>query len=114
MVLTRKKIQRQNLEISGQNKKQQNYRFCIKKRNGKEFCLKVFQGRDLEMINICKHCPVIVITINYKSSLPFPQNRYDKCKCGKLFYNPHCSLLLGTLSINRSAKLVAIFFSILF
>lgn len=84
--------------------------FCIKKRNGKECCLKAFQGRDLEMINVCKHCLVIVITINYKSSLPFPQNGYGKREVGKLFYNPHCSLLLGTLSINSSAKLVVIFF----
>lgn len=62
------------------------------------------------MINVCKHCLVIVITINYKSSLPFPQNGYGKRKVGKLFYTPHCSLLLGTLSINSSAKLVVIFF----
>lgn len=64
------------------------------------------------MTDLCKHCLlVIVITINYKSSLPFPQNRFVKCKALKLFYNPHCSLLLGTLNINSSAnQLQFIFF----
>lgn len=61
------------------------------------------------MMNLCKHCLVLVITINYKSSLPFSQIRYDKCKAENLFYNPHCSLLLG-LNINSSAKLLAFFF----
>lgn len=62
------------------------------------------------MMNLCKHCLVLVMTINYKSSLPFPQIRYDKCEAENLFYNPHCRLLLGTLDVNSSAKLLEIFF----
>lgn len=56
------------------------------------------------MTDLRKHCLVIVIVINYKSSLPFPQNRFDKCKALKLLYDPHCSLLLDTLNVNSSAN----------
>lgn len=33
----------------------------------------------------CKHCLVTVITINYKSSLPFPQTDTVKGKLGSYF-----------------------------
>lgn len=62
------------------------------------------------MINLCKHCLVLVITIKCKFTLTLPQIKYDKCKAENLFYNLHCSLLLGTLNVISSAKLVAIFF----
>lgn len=73
------------------------------KKNGKKICLN-FQERDLEMIDLCKHCFVRVVIINYKSSLPFLQNKYDKCKAEKLFYNLHSSLQLGTRNVNSSAN----------
>lgn len=100
----RKKIQRQKSGNFCIKRKQPKYRFHIKKKRNKKFCLKVFQERDLETTDGCKHCLVIVIAINYRSSLPSPQNRFDKCKALKLFYDPHCSLLLDTLNVNSSAN----------
>lgn len=84
------------------------------KKTQKRILSQSFPKRDLEMINLYKHYLVIGVTINYKSSLPFPQNRYDNARLKSYFtilIAVCCQALLMSIALQSQLQF---FFSILF